>query len=234
MANLRGRIQTLKDFEKKLFEKVFSSKEAQDAVKKKILPIVTETINEAIADSQHHFKPHEVGGPTLVGQLGVGAGGSPDREKLEKAWEILQFVGNLGSSVSKLNLSLAKGSRFAKFEFKINKEKFYDHFRTNYISLTHDQAIEIPWMKNFLLGIPTIDGYTFIPKNSKRYKPGSSRTGLGHMGKTKVPSRQFELVGYGEDRAFGAIIENATKRLNSPQFAKKIQEAIASSLKRRR
>jgi hypothetical protein len=234
MANLKGRVEALKGFEEKIRKKVLESREAQNAIKNQILPVVTEAINKGISDSQHHFKPYEVGGAELVGQLGVGSGGKPDREKLDKAWEAMQFVGNLGSSVSSIKLSLAKGSKFATFEFKISKKAFYEHFRTNYVSLSDGEATTVQWMKNFLVGIPTIDGYGFIGPNSAKFKIASSRTGLGHMTKVKIPSRQFQLEGYGEDKAFGAVIENVRKRLSSKAFADELAARLTKALRRKR
>lgn len=234
MANLKGKITTLKGFEKKLQEKVFTSRAAQNAFKEKILPVVTEAINSAIKSSQNHFKPYEVGGDELVGQLGVGSGGTPDKDKLNKAWQILQFVGKLGSSVSNLKISLAKGSKFATFDFSIDKEAFYNHFRTTYVSKSEGESTVVTWMKNFLIGIPTIDGYGFVGPESPKFKLASSRTGLGHMTKVRIPSRQFQLVGYGEDKAFGAIVENIKKQFKSKSFTDEVARRIAQAIRSRK
>lgn len=233
-ASLSGKIIPLKDFQNKLEKKLFKNRPAQKLLREAITPIVAETINKAIADSKSHFRPYDVGGSRLVGELGVGSDGKPDKEKLNKAWEIMQFVGNLGSSVSTLKLSLAKGRKFATFEFNIRKSNFYDHFRTNYISMSGGKTVKVPWMKNFLIGIPTIEGYGFVEPGSRKFKPDSSRTGLGHMIKVKIPSKQYKLLGYGEDKAFGAIIQNANKRLTSARFAEQLKKAISRALRRLR
>ena len=167
----------------------------------------------------------------MVGALGVGAGGTPDKEKLNDAWKLLQVIG-IADSISSLKLSLAKGSKFATFDFSINKEAFYNHFRTTYVSHSKSESTLVKWMENYLRGIPVIDGYGFVIPGHPKFKEASSRTGLGHMVKVKIPSRQFQLPGYGEDRAFGAVMASIKNKFTSTAFttemAKKISQALRS------
>lgn len=230
---LKGKIETLKGFEEKLQAKLFSDRTAQNAFKAKIFPVVAEAFNDAIEAERHHFQPFKTGGDDLVGALGVGSGGNPDKEKLNDAWKLLQVIG-VAESISSLKLSLAKGSKFATFDFEINKEAFYNHFRTTYVSHSKHLSTLVKWMENYLRGIPKIQDYGFVTPDEPRFKEASSRTGLGHMVKVRIPSRQFSLPGYGENRAFGAVISSIKNKLTSTEFTTEMSKKIAQALRSRK
>jgi hypothetical protein len=223
-----GKVEILKDFEEKIRKK-FEGAMLRN-FKKEALPPLVDAINRAITAEKEHFQPLKQGGVELAAQLGVGRGGEILTNKLNSAWKLLLIADE--DSVSKASLFLSKGSKFGKFQFTINRDAFYNAARTTYLSTQSKEFGKIQWMKNYLRGIPTIDGYRFVGRGERGFNEEKSRTGEGIMKKTRVPSKQFSLQGYGEKKAFGAIEDAINSRLKNNKFKTDMKNAIRRALRR--
>lgn len=224
-----ARVENIKDMEEKIRKKFEGA--ALRNFKKEVLPTLSEMVNRAITASKEHFQPLKQGGTELAAKLGVGRGGEILDDKLNNAWKLLLITDT--DSVSKASLFLSKGTKFGRFEFTIDREKFYRAPKTNYLATQSNEFGRIPWMKHYLLGMPTIEGYRFVGRGDRNFNEDKSRTGEGHMSKTKVPSRQFSLPGYGEQKAFGAIEDAINSRLRNGAFKTELRESIKRALRRR-
>lgn len=238
MAKFKTRLFNIKieevgNIEEKIRKKFVGK--ALNNFKNDILPTIERAINRAITDAKEHFQPHVQGGDELVGKLGVGKDGEPLTQKLENAWKVMLLGKEEEGStrVSSLTLSLSKGPTFARLSFSIDRDKFYKAKPTNYLSFQSEVFQEIPWMKHFLRGMPVIDDYRYVGEGERGFKDERSRTGLGHMSKTRVPSRQFSLRGYGEQKAFGAIESAIKERLTNSSFRTSLKGSIKKALGRK-
>ena len=197
-------------------------------------------IDNVVQKAQNRFRPDKGpgGGDELVGQLGIGKGGSPQTEKYrggEAAFKLLEPTTAIAPFSSSF---VAARKKFGIINYDINIDLFYGHFKSNYASdKTGDATHDIPWVKHLIEGIPTEAlrdnpiGSTFAFVDSgPAFNPNFSRTGLGHMvniQKLRIPARQFEFGGRGRPATFGFLFEQIEKGLSSPRFKSDIEKRIA-------
>jgi len=210
-------------------------------------------IENVVDRNQDLFRPDRGpdGGDDLVGFLGIGQttsgsqAGRPSEEKYsgnDAAWRLLRPV--RGDAIASLKSSFRKArpGNFGRITYSINVEKFFNNFRSTYISRKRgDSDFEISWMQNLIDGVPTEqireypDGETefaFVT-GGPNFNPKSSRTGLGHMvavGKLKIPAQQFAFRGRGRANTFGKLLSEIQRSLGSAAFKNKISESIKNSI----
>lgn len=217
-------------------------------LKTEVTKLAAAEIEKVVDGNQELFRPDRGpdGGNDLVGLLGIGKGGSPLVEKYagrNAAWTLLnpgiqQFVG-----AAKLSSTFRRaGDIFGKLTYTIDIDKFFNNFKSTYLSRKRGDAnFVISWMKSLIDGIPTeplrinTSGETefFFVNSGPNFNPEFSRTGLGLMvpaGRIKIPSQQFTFNGRGRSNTFGVLLDKIEKRLSSASFKSKVEKRIADSI----
>jgi hypothetical protein len=212
-------------------------------LKNEVIKLTRIEIEKVVNRNQNLFRPDkgDDGGNELVGLLGIGANGSPLTNKYSGkggAWSLLIP----GGKVAKLTSSFRKSAvSFANINYTIDIDKFFNDFRSTYISHKRgDSDFIISWMQNLIDGIPTEkirdypadESFVFVD-SGKNFNPKLSRTGLGHMvpaSRIKIPSRQFTFEGRGRKNTFGLLLDKMQQSLSSNSFKSSVEKTIAKSI----
>jgi len=218
-------------------------------IKTEVTKLAVVEIEKVVEANQDLFRPDRGpgGGDDLIGFLGIGQGGSPLTEKYagrNAAWALLnpginQFVGAARLSAS---FSRARQGKFASLTYTIDTDRFFNHFRSTYLSRkSGDSDIEISWMQGLIDGVPTeqlrdypgLGGEFIFVDSGPNFNRKFSRTGLGTMvreEKLRIPARQFIFGGRGRQETFGVLLEKLNKSLASARFKNKVEKVIAKSI----
>lgn len=229
----------------KLFEqirKALTGKLSTRQVKTLVEREAAKEIEKAVDETQDLFRPDRGpgGGDDLIALLGIGEGGRVLTEKFagrDAAFNLLK-PGTAATNFSSVFRRRSRG-RFGLVNYEINLERFYNNFRSTYISRKRgDSDFEISWMDHLINGIPTTqlreypegENEFVLVTGGQNFNENFSRTGLGHMvpaGRLRIPARQFVFNGRGEAATFDVLFAAVTRRLSSSRFRTKIEKAIA-------
>ncbi len=214
-------------------------------LKTQVTLLAKKEIERIVDKNQALFRPDvgPGGGPELVGQLGIGQGGTPSEGKYrgkDGAWSLLK-PGQAAASLKSSFVQRRRG-KFAILNYEINLAEFFENFRSTYISRKRgDDPLKISWMQNMIDGIPIaqlrdfppgVTGYAFVD-SGPNFNPLFSRTGLGHMvalERLKIPAQQFTFKGRGRAATFGKLVSDIEKALISNRFKTKLETSIAKSI----
>ena len=138
-------------------------------------PVIEEAIDDGVINRRSEFIPDD----NEAAELGIGQGGSIDRERTQGAWR--QLLASASNGI--VAFSVRKDSRRNKIgniTVNINEEAFFNAPLSN-IDTESKHLPNIPWMEWLIEGSPNgavLDDYAFssdVPESSK------SRTGAGRM-----------------------------------------------------
>lgn len=244
-ANMSFDLRKIEATLRKAIEKGLSTSK----IKTEVTKLAVVEIEKVVENNQDLFRPDRGpdGGDDLVGFLGIGQGGSPLTEKYagrNAAWALLNPGVNQFAGAAKLisSFSRARQGKFAGLTYVIDLGRFFNHFRSTYLSRkSGDSDIEISWMQSLIDGVPTESlrlsptgdtQFSFV-NSGPNFNANFSRTGLGIMvpaGRIKIPVRQFTFNGRGRNNTFGVLLDKLRKSLASTSFKNKVEKAIADSI----
>lgn len=228
MANFTTKLGgDLEDIERIITEKLLSRSKIE-AFRRQVKPIIEDAINDVVISSKDLFNPRSAGGDELVGQLGIGVGGTPANNKIDNAFRLLKVGEDSPATKLKTSFQPRNFRRFGTISYEIDKPTFFSQRITTYRSQrAREPSLEIPWMQNFIEGIEVKD-HEFVSQGDEEFRDSLSRTGLGHM--VEVPGQQFVFPGVGERATFGKLVDNINRKLISSQFKSRLKTAILAAL----
>lgn len=139
-------------------------------------PIIETAIDEGVINSRSEFIPDD----SEAAELGVGAGGSIDRERTNGAWTQLL----VGSATKSLTFSVTKDNRKGKIGtivVSVDEDAFFKAPLSNVDTPDSEKVDSLPWMRWLINGAVAgeiLPDYAFSPE-VKQF--GNSRTGAGRM-----------------------------------------------------
>lgn len=250
------------------------TKDVQEAINKKLTspaararltnqvkPFIAEEIAHAIAGAggtgntvaARAFQPlKQPNADDIVGRLGVGDDGRPNREKLSNGWRLLipsrsgRRTGETAVSVNgSFSASGFRAGDFGRFEYLIDLAAFYNarvntfgYFSrktANGSSAAVDALVIIPWMKNFIEGTQ-VSGYGFVRPGSKTFNKTRNsprfgqitRTGLGYL--IRIPSGSFRIQAAAPN-PFDVVLTSISRKFRSTQFSRELERRIVAALR---
>lgn len=199
----------------------------------KVFRIETERVVLAANDLFNPFK--QPNGLELVGQLGIGIGGRPDFNKLDKV--TVPLIPKLG--VANVGVSF-KNKQSIVASYNINTEKFYNSTINKYISTRSNSAennpsgrgegSEIMWMKNYIEDGVYSPQHQYVSRGDIGFNAKRSRTGVGHMLPVGISGSPLLVSPVGRDATFGALQRRLEKKYTSPYMLGQIRKAIRAAL----
>lgn len=251
---------TLKNFSKRFIQSIenrLTEPTVRNKLSNEVRKYVAKTVREAIGgkglsgntEAAIAFQPlKQPDAEEIVGRLGVGKGGRPNKEKLANAWRLLlpsetgrRTKSSAAQIIGGFSKAAFKSGDFGHFSLRIDLEAFYSarvstygyYNRKNKFAPNEDGLIIIEWMRDYIEGT-RVEGYNFIKPNTQRFKKAFarntsvSRTGYGFL--ARVPSKNFRIWKRPAD-PYDALLDAIADAYSAPKFKREMGRIIKRVLK---